>query len=353
VYEESETFAYYRPARETRNPLFSALGRMPAGPAHIMRSSSMAEGRLVLSSILMLLSSIVAVTLVVPDPDAVAQAYVDTLEYRVVESGQVSESVAGTWAMAPLAGRRVVLVLPKSGELVYLRLVKDASTERPALRTLGWNATEILVEDPPALERRLADSRFRVIGPPAPLDMNPAVVAMQALGPAGELFYFTRIPPGQSKFNLGSARSFVDRVFIVVLGVHDIRRTLDFYSETFGLPVTAPAPSRVAVLAQAWGMPADQAFPLAIVRLPERFLIEVDEYPAAAEPASPGETGLPGGMAMVSFSVPALEPFESRLLAAPRRLDDVPYAGRRVGILRGPSGELIELIESPPVPASP
>ena len=167
---------------------------------------------------------------------------------------------------------------------MYLRLVKDTSTVRPALRTLGWNATEILVEDPPALERRLADSKFRVIGPPAPLDMNPAVVAMQALGPAGELFYFTRIPPGKSKFNLGSAQSFVDRVFIVVLGVHDIRRTLDFYSQTFGLPVTEPAPSRVAVLAQAWGMPADQAFPLAIVRLPERFLIEVDEYPAASEP---------------------------------------------------------------------
>jgi catechol 2,3-dioxygenase-like lactoylglutathione lyase family enzyme len=310
-------------------------------------------GTLVLSSILTLLSSIVAVTLVVPDPNSVAQAYVDTLEYRVVESGQVSKSVADAWAMPPLAGQRVVLMQPSSGEAVYLRLVEDTSTARPALRTLGWNATEILVEDPLTLESRLADSRFRVIGPPAPLDMNPAVVAMQALGPAGELFYFTRIPPGKSKFNLGSAQSFVDRVFIVVLGVHDIRRTLDFYSETFGLPVTAPAPSRVAVLAQAWGMPADQAFPLAIVRLPERFLIEVDEYPAAAEPALPGETGLPGGMAMVSFSVPALEPFESQLLAAPRRLDDVPYAGRRVGILRGPSGELIELIESPPVPASP
>ena len=305
-----------------------------------------------LSSIALVLSSIVAVTLVVPDPDAVAQAYVDTLEYRAVESGQVSESVASTWAMPPLAGQRVVLVQPESGDPVYLRLIKDTSIARPALKTLGWNATEILVEDPPALERRLADSSFRVIGPPAPLDMNPAVVAMQALGPAGELFYFTRIPPGKSKFNLGSARSFVDRVFIVVLGVHDIRRTLDFYSRTFGLPVTEPAPSRVAVLAQAWGMPADQTFPLAIVRLPERFLIEVDEYPAAAESASPGETGLPGGMAMVSFSVPSLEPFQSQLLATPRRLDEVPYAGRRVGVMRGPSGELLELIEAPPVPAA-
>jgi len=316
------------------------------GLAHMMPLSSLAEGRLVLSSI-------VAVTLVVPDPDAVARAYVDTLEYRAVESGQVSESVASAWAMPRLAGQPFVLVQPSSGEPVYLRLVKGTSAMRPALRTLGWNATEILVEDPLALERRLADSTFRVIGPPAPLDMNPAVIAMQALGPAGELFYFTRIPPGKSKFNLGSAQSFVDRVFIVVLGVHDIRRTLDFYSQTFGLAVTEPAPSRVAVLAQSWGMPADQTFPLAIVRLPERFLIEVDEYPAASEPPSRGETGLPGGMAMVSFTVPSLEPFESQLRASPRKLDDAPYRGRRVGVMRGPSGELLELIESPPVPAAP
>jgi catechol 2,3-dioxygenase-like lactoylglutathione lyase family enzyme len=318
-----------------------------------MPLSSTAEGRLVLSSIVLVLSSIVAVTLVVPDPDAVTRAYVDTLEYRAVDSGLVSESVAGTWAAPPLAGQPFVLVQPKSGEPVYLRLVKGASAGRPALRTLGWNATEILVEDPVSLERRLIDSKFRVIGPPAPLDMNPAVVAMQALGPAGELFYFTRIPPGKSKFNLGSAQSFVDRVFIVVLGVHDIRRTLDFYSQTFGLPVTEPAPSRVGVLAQAWGMPADQTFPLAIVRLPERFLIEVDEYPAAAALPSRDEAGLPGGMAMVSFTVPSLEPFESQLLAAPRRLDDAPYMGRRVGVMRGPSGELLELIESPPAPAAP
>jgi hypothetical protein len=56
---------------------------------------------------------------------------------------------------------------------------------------------------------------------------------------------------------------------------------------------------------------------------------------------------------MVSFTVPSLESFESQLLAAPRRLDDVPYAGRRVGVMRGPSGELLELIESPPAPAAP
>ena len=134
----------------------------------------------------------------------------------------------------------------------------------------------------------------------------------------------------------------------MVLGVHDIRRTLDFYATTFGLEVTAPAPSRVGVLAAAWNLPAEQTFPLAIVRLPARFLIEVDEYPAAATAHEAGAAGPPAGMAMVSFSVDSLEPYLDLLVAAPRVLQGAPYGGRRVGVMRGPSGEVLELIEGPP-----
>ena len=152
--------------------------------------------------------------------------------------------------------------------------------------------------------------------------MNPAVVATQVLGPAGELHYFTSLPPGKSKFGLGSATSFVDRIFIVVL-------------------------------AQAWGLPPAHPFPIAIVRLPERFLVEVDEYPVAAASRATATGELPPGMAMVSFTVPSLEPFLSRFVAPPRAPDGVPYAGRRVGVLLGPSGEHIELIEAGPAPDTP
>lgn len=293
-----------------------------------------------------MLSAIVAVTLLVPDVDAAAEAYQSTLAYQTVERGYVAAELAARWGAPRLEGRDYVLLEPSSGEPVYLRFVETAAEAAPALKALGWNATEILVEDPVLLEPRLADSAFRVIGPPAPLEFNPKVVAMQALGPAGELLYFTRMPPGASKFGLGSATSFVDRVFIVVLGVHDIRRTLDFYRTTFELPVTEPAPSRVEVLADAWRLPREQQFLLGIARLPERFLIEVDEYPAAAarKQASAGE--LPAGMAMVSFTVPSLDPFLPQLVASPATLNGAPYDGRRAGVLLGPSGEHIELIEA-------
>jgi len=302
-----------------------------------------------------MLSAIVAVTLLVPDVDAVEQAYQHTLDYQTVERGELPAAQAERWGATALAGREFVILQPGSGEPVYLRFVESDAPAAPPMRGLGWNATEILVEDPAALAARLDDRKFRVIGPPAPLEFNPAVVAMQVLGPAGELLYFTRMPEGKSKFGLGSARSFVDRVFIVVLGVHDVRATLGYYAATFGLPVTEPGPTRVDVLADAWQLPRERTFLLGIARLPERFLIEVDEYPAEATARAAADGELPAGMAMVSFTVPSLEPYLGQLLVPPAPLAGPPYDGRRAGVLRGPSGEHIELIEasvSESVPAS-
>ena len=302
-----------------------------------------------------MLSAIVAVTLLVPDVATVERAYGETLSYRTVERGRISPEQAAAWGAPRLTGRDHALLQPASGEPVYLRMVETGASPTPALRAVGWNATEILVEDPALLVPKLTGPAFRIIGPPAPLEFNPAVVAMQALGPAGELLYFTRMPVGKSKFGLGSATSFVDRIFIVVVGASDIRRTLDFYATTFRLPVTEPTPSRVEVLADAWGLPREQPFLLGIVRLPERFLIEVDQYPAAAAVREAAAGELPAGMAMVSFAVDSLEPFMPRLVAPPRALPGPPYDGRRAGVLRGPDGEPIELIEfgSPAVPPAP
>ena len=293
-----------------------------------------------------MLSAIVAVTLLVPDVAAVERAYRHSLDYRTVERGELPAGQAASWGASRLAGREFVVLQPESGEPVYLRFVESDAPATPPLKGLGWNATEILVEDPAALAARLDERAFRVIGPPAPLDFNPAVVAMQVLGPAGELLYFTRMPEGKSKFGLGSAASFVDRVFIVVLGVHDIRRTLDYYAATFGLPVTEPVPTRVDVLADAWQLPREQTFLLGIARLPERFLIEVDEYPPGAIERVAADGELPAGMAMVSFTVPSLDPYLGQLAAPPAAHAGPPYDGRRAGLLRGPSGEHVELIEA-------
>ncbi|HSN70488.1 MAG TPA: hypothetical protein VLT59_03225 [Steroidobacteraceae bacterium] len=293
-----------------------------------------------------MLDVIVAVTITAPDLAAVEAAYRRWLDYEVVERGTVSRELAAHWSAPAVAGRAYLTMQPASGEPVYLRFVEQSAVAgAEPMRTFGWNATEILVEDPVALAAKLRESPFRIIGEPRPLSMNPAVVAMQTIGPAGELLYLTRIPPGKSAFNLGSAQSFVDRVFIVVLGGPDVPAMLDYYAG-FGLEVTEPAPARVGVLNREWGFAEDHQIPLAIVRLPTSFLIEVDGYPAEARERPRRDRELPPGMAIVTFAIDSFDGLDVPLVSEPRTFDALPYSGRRVALARGAAGELIELIET-------
>jgi catechol 2,3-dioxygenase-like lactoylglutathione lyase family enzyme len=294
-----------------------------------------------------MLDAIVAVTLSAPDLGATARAYEAQLGYRRVEEASVSRSLAKGWGAPATKGRDYVLMQPASGEPVYLRIV-EADEPAPGyapLKTFGWNANEILVEDPVALAPLLKEP-FRIIGEPRPLDFNPNIIAMQVTGPAGEVAYFTRIPPQGSVFDLGSARSFVDRTFIVVTGGPDVDASRAFYRDVLQMPTTDPAPTKIQVLQDAYGLPRDAQTRIGIVRFPSSFLIELDQYPAAAVPRPTRRGHLPPGIAMVSFAVKSFEGSKLPWKVTPRVRTERPYDGRRAGILVGPAGEWIELIET-------
>ena len=233
-----------------------------------------------------MLTAILAVTLSVPDLAVAQDAYARWLGYRVVDQGLVSQQLAAGWNAPSVEGRRYLLLQPASGEPTWLRLVESPPTPGfEVMKNHGWNSNEILVDDPDALAKQLAaGSPFRIVGEPRPLSTSPAVRAMQAIGPAGELNYFTRIPATGSVFIKSQAKSFVDRTFIVVLGGPSMAAMQAFYRDTLGAPVTAPVPAKIHVLQDAYGLSRDVDTPLALVNFSDRFLIELDEYPAAARP---------------------------------------------------------------------
>jgi len=73
-------------------------------------------------------------------------------------------------------------------------------------------------------------------------------------------------------------------------------------------------------------------------------IVEVDGYPEAATPRAVAPGLLPPGNALVTLAVDSLNrnlPF----IAPPERRDGPLYAGRRTATLRGPAGELLELVE--------
>jgi hypothetical protein len=54
---------------------------------------------------------------------------------------------------------------------------------------------------------------------------------------------------------------------------------------------------------------------------------------------------LPPGLALVTFECSDFDRFADRLIAPPTQAAFAPYEGRRVGVMAGAAGELIELVE--------
>ena len=127
-----------------------------------------------------------------------------------------------------------------------------------------------------------------------------------------------------------TARSAVDRTFIVILGGATMNGLQDFYHDTFGVPKAPVVESRVTMLSKALGVSIETLYPIAALGLDGASLIEVDEMPAQVGPRTSHEGYLPPGIAMVGFNC-----------------DQVPAgatsAGAGVHVLRGVTGELIEL----------
>ena len=277
-----------------------------------------------------MLGRISTVTITAPDLPAAVAAYQRYLGYRVVDDGALGRDIARAWGRPQLAAQRAVLLEPESGAETYLRFVQGpAYVDHEPLSCVGWNAAELIVQDVDALAAELANSPFRIIGPPAGRSISEQVRAMQVVGPARELLYLTQVTQKLADFDTPEAASFVDRIFAVVLGGASLDALQDYYHVQFGVPRAAAATSVVSVM------------PLAA-----QCYIEADQMPPAAanRPCIPGQ--LPPGAAMVSFEIDQLPGQLPSSLGPAHRSQGLPYAGRRSQACVGATGELVELIES-------
>ncbi len=295
-----------------------------------------------------MLKLILIVTLSAPDLAAVERAYTQSLGYEVVDRGQVSTDLAQSWGAKATGGRDYLLMRPASKEPVYVRFVQAPRVSGyAAMKTFGWNAIEMLAQDPDEAARRLRagpePAPFRIVGEPRPLGPNSPIRAMQVVGPAEEVLYLTR-PGGDAAATLGTASSFVDRAFIIILGGPDLPAMQRFYEENFGIAASKPMMARMTVLNKAHGLDIETTHPLGMARLSSRFSLELDGYPETATPRPQPDGELPPGIAVVGFEVDSLEPFAGKFIAPPRAVTQAPYDGRRVAVMRGPAGELIELV---------
>jgi hypothetical protein len=285
------------------------------------------------------------VTIATTDLDGIVDTYQRCLAYGTVERSTVALGLAASWGAPGVAGRRYALLSPAGRGDAYLRFVESRRPDGYVpFRHLGWNAAEHIVQDCDSLGECLRQSPFEIVGPPADLSFSDQIRAMQVRGPADEVLYLTQIKSKLPMFDTPDARYPVDRVFIMILGGRTMDGIQDWYAARLGVARAPVIPSKISVLAHAYGESVDTLYSIAALPLHGQSFIEADAMPAAVapRPCAPGE--LPPAIAIVTFEVDAL-PEGLAWLDEPRRHDGLTNRGARSAVCVGPTGELVELVE--------
>jgi hypothetical protein len=278
-----------------------------------------------------MLGAIRRVTITATDLTAVESAYSDYFDYRVTERAEVSASEATAWGTAAMAGTPSLMMRPAGGDDFEFRFVQGpAYPDYVPLTTYGWNASEIMVKNVDAMAERIASSPFEIVGEPRNLSFSDDIRAMQLRGPADEIVYLTEFKQPVPGLSVPTARTDVDRTFIVILGGETMDGLQDFYHQTFGVPKAPAVDSRVTMLSKALGVSIETLYPIAALGLDGDSLIEVDEMPSQVGPREQLDGYLPPGIAIVGFNCNALP-------------DTAIELGNGVSLMRGATGELIEL----------
>lgn len=277
------------------------------------------------------LGALRAVTFTAPDLELVEMAWTRYMGYRLLAKTRVSRRLARSWGAPGLANRPMIVLGPESGENMVLRYVEQPTPEGLDLsQTFGWRMAEFTVQDSEALYERLKDSPFKVPRPPGRVPTFPYLRPLGATGPAGERLALTWIT--EKRPDLAEAKSFVGRCFMAVQTAPDLPGSLEFFKTTFGRP----------------GSPIRRlpTISLSVITLEEGSKIEIDQHPPGGRPRERVGDGLPPGLAIATFECRNIDQVRSSLLADPIRNPVLPMSNKDVATLRGPAGELIELVES-------
>lgn len=285
-------------------------------------------------------------THVVADLAATVDRYRDWMDYRLVEEGTVPDDLAQAWQAPASAGRAYALMQPASGEDVFLRFVEgDPVPGYAPIRSYGWAAIELCVSDVEAVNTRMLESPFEVIGPPKALDGFATVKPMQVRGADQETVYLTEILAPGPETGLPQPRSLVDRPFIMVLACPDLRKSAQWVKDVLGLPVIDPVAIRYSMITLSFGLDEDAKTELVTAKGGGQVFLELDQYPEGAceRPRHPG--ALPPGVAITTMFHPDFARLEGHWASAPVVREGPLYAGRRSGVLLTPEGALLEVIE--------
>jgi hypothetical protein len=289
------------------------------------------------------LGPIIGATLLHSDLDSVINAYKNTLGFTLVSKAKVTKELAELWNTPNLIGNVMAVLSAANGDS-WLRVIEDpAAIPVTPLKTCGWMALETNVGSVDSIRERFIDDNFSIIGEPAYLQVSDAIKAMQVIGPAGEVSYLTQVDNDVPPFELPMTTAETGSLFIPVLCTSDRAKSLAFYQALNNADTGLVFDTKVTVLNNAWGLDIDHQFPVATLQLDGKCLFEIDQV-ENAKPVQENNGSLPSGVAMITCCVKNINTVAEKFNVNIHHINDNYYPKPSVILLKGPAGELIELV---------
>ena len=283
----------------------------------------------------------VMATIGVSDIEAATAAYCALLGYQCVDEQPISEAYASVWSEAAVTARPSRVLKPESGAPVFIRLVEaEQRVENSPPPKFGWFALEICVQDSAALYETLcAHDYFEPFAPPRVLPFSDMVFPFQCRGRNGEMLYLNETRGNLPELDLPLAGSFVDHIFIVVLGASRIDDSADFYVNLLQNKLQESHELAYRTINRVFDLPLETMHKLKTFGSGRNVCLEIDQFPVQAKARGP-ESGITQGICCVSFGAESGGEHTRPAVSVP----EAPYNGRRVSHVFGPDGERIELI---------
>jgi len=291
--------------------------------------------------------SILGGVVTTPDLEAALADYHGRLGLDLVERGVLAADLAQSWGCAASAGAPFAMLRPQSGAHCFIRLVEQA--DHPDFRpttTYGWSAYELTVKDVFGWPGRLEGSGFRIIGAPKEIPGLPYFVPMQVLGRGDEMIYLNEVAADTPSSDLPRARSLTDHIFIVILATPDRMATVNWYRRALRLDEGESYALEYSMINAAFAKPAGTQSVITMLQNERLPIIEVDDYPAEATARPAHRAMLPPGNALVTLAVESFDGLDVAFITPPVLRHGELYMGNLAATVRGPAGELIELVET-------
>lgn len=250
------------------------------------------------------------VTILTHDLATSAAMYISAFGWQVKNSEyQLSADDANRWQASSLTGSRVLEVYGVNGGV---RFIESAIYQNPQpLRTFGWSALEICVNDVHKYVAQAVKAGFEVLNEAVPLSGTAKplpLIAAQLAGINGEVVYITQILSEVPNFELPDVSKESGSIFICVLGASNLEKSREVLESNFEVRRASDREVAIRVINRVYEKPLETLHRLSSLQLAGRNAIEIDQLPVEGAQREKLAGHLPPGISVVTVRGEVSEP---------------------------------------------